>query len=192
MDYLVTFEDGSTGYLAHHGVLGMKWGVRNAETQARYSRGAARLGKKDAKRAAKLQYDYGARSRTQKTAHQKIVQQRGKKLGESYTSAYSKTYANQNHQKLALKAEKRLTKDRKLAAKSDSAGKVASKVGGILGGAVGGMAVGLAAQKYTGNLQLGLIGGSVGSAIGAELGRAPGKAVVSRHQKSRRKLNYSY
>ncbi len=37
MDYLVTFEDGSTGYLAHHGVMGMKWGVRNAETQAKYA-----------------------------------------------------------------------------------------------------------------------------------------------------------
>ena len=35
----ITFEDGSTAYLAHHGVMGMKWGVRNAETQAKYAGG---------------------------------------------------------------------------------------------------------------------------------------------------------
>lgn len=36
MDYLVTFEDGSSGYLAHYGVKGMKWGVWNSETMRRY------------------------------------------------------------------------------------------------------------------------------------------------------------
>ena len=34
--FKLTFEDGSDGYLAHHGVQGMKWGVWNAETKARY------------------------------------------------------------------------------------------------------------------------------------------------------------
>lgn len=39
MDYIITFEDGSSAYLEHHGVMGMKWGVRNAETQAKYAGG---------------------------------------------------------------------------------------------------------------------------------------------------------
>ena len=37
MEYKITFEDGSEAYLAHHGVKGMKWGVWNEETRARYS-----------------------------------------------------------------------------------------------------------------------------------------------------------
>ena len=39
MDILLTFEDGSNAYLEHHGIMGMKWGVRNAETQAKYAGG---------------------------------------------------------------------------------------------------------------------------------------------------------
>ena len=35
MDILATFEDGSSAYLEHFGVKGMKWGVWNAETRAR-------------------------------------------------------------------------------------------------------------------------------------------------------------
>lgn len=34
--YLLHFEDGSSGYLSHHGVKGMKWGQWNPETQAKY------------------------------------------------------------------------------------------------------------------------------------------------------------
>ena len=37
MDYKFTFEDGSR-VLAHYGVKGMKWGVRNEETKAKYYR----------------------------------------------------------------------------------------------------------------------------------------------------------
>lgn len=37
MEYMVTFEDGTEGYLSHHGTKGMHWGVWNAETRARYA-----------------------------------------------------------------------------------------------------------------------------------------------------------
>ncbi len=36
MDYKFTFKDGSEA-LVHYGVKGMKWGVQNAETKARYA-----------------------------------------------------------------------------------------------------------------------------------------------------------
>ena len=39
MEFKVTFEDGSSAYLEHFGVKGMHWGVRNAETQAKYAGG---------------------------------------------------------------------------------------------------------------------------------------------------------
>ena len=39
MEYAISFSDGSSAYLAHHGVKGMRWGVRNAETLARYAGG---------------------------------------------------------------------------------------------------------------------------------------------------------
>ncbi len=40
MDYKLTFEDGSEA-LMHHGIKGMKWGVWNAETAARYKGASA-------------------------------------------------------------------------------------------------------------------------------------------------------
>ncbi len=37
MEYLVYYSNGEEGYLSHSGVKGMKWGVWNAETAAKYS-----------------------------------------------------------------------------------------------------------------------------------------------------------
>ena len=46
MDMVVTFEDGSTAYLEHHGIKGMKWGVWNEETRARRMGGGLSIRKK--------------------------------------------------------------------------------------------------------------------------------------------------
>lgn len=37
MEYKLTFEDGSSAHLSHSGKKGMKWGVWNPETAARYA-----------------------------------------------------------------------------------------------------------------------------------------------------------
>lgn len=36
MNYLITFDDGSSAFLMHYGIRGMRWGRWNPETQARY------------------------------------------------------------------------------------------------------------------------------------------------------------
>ena len=43
MQLKLTFEDGSSAFLAHHGVKGMKWGVHNEETQQKYGETGAGL-----------------------------------------------------------------------------------------------------------------------------------------------------
>lgn len=48
MDIKFTFEDGSEAYLQHYGVLGMKWGVHNAETKAKYGEAGGRRKKTEA------------------------------------------------------------------------------------------------------------------------------------------------
>lgn len=53
MDYMLTFEDGSTGYLAHHGVKGMQWGVLNAKNAKEYAKYGRKTGGKKGTKAAK-------------------------------------------------------------------------------------------------------------------------------------------
>lgn len=52
MEYRLTFADGSEAYLEHHGIKGMKWGVWNAETRARYAHTVKESGKAALKSAA--------------------------------------------------------------------------------------------------------------------------------------------
>lgn len=55
-DYILHFEDGSEGYLCHHGIKGQKWGVRRKfyvrKTNRAYSK-ASKYQKKIAKNRAK-------------------------------------------------------------------------------------------------------------------------------------------
>lgn len=195
MIYTGVFEEAHGKELSHHGIKGMHWGVRNAETQARYAgtpRSVRRMAKKDAKQAAKLRYDYGARSRTAKSQHERLVSQRKKRLGEGYANEYENAYAKQNHEKNALKAEKSLAKDIKKASKSDSAAIAAEKVGATLGGALGGAAAAMAASSKYHNTGATVVAAAIGSTVGGTIGGAPGRAVRKRHVDARRKLNYSY
>lgn len=43
MDYKLTFEDGSSAFLSHHGTDGMKWGVWNPDTREKYRANPALL-----------------------------------------------------------------------------------------------------------------------------------------------------
>lgn len=62
MDYRVTFEDGSEA-LAHYGIKGMKWGVWNEETKARYgeSKSVAKSRKRYEKALAQRNRKYQVR-----------------------------------------------------------------------------------------------------------------------------------
>ena len=53
MEYLLTFEDGSSAYLEHFGVKGMHWGVWNDETRARRMGGTGAVRKNETDASAK-------------------------------------------------------------------------------------------------------------------------------------------
>ena len=46
MEYKLTFEDGSSAYLAHHGVKGQRWGVLNEKNAKEYAKYGRRVGHK--------------------------------------------------------------------------------------------------------------------------------------------------
>lgn len=91
MEYVITFDDGSSAYLAHHGVLGMKWGQRNAETQAKYAGGS---GGQRRYRLAQRGNEYGQAVTNTRRAYN-AKQSRGKQaakvalLGISGSRAYN-------------------------------------------------------------------------------------------------------
>ena len=103
MDYLIEFEDGSDGYLSHHGVLGMKWGVRNAETLRRY---ANEGGKKPTKRQVKSAIRQTKREHRKKTG---VWQRTGPNM-DRVAQEHATTVANdkelQDARKKAIKTAK--------------------------------------------------------------------------------------
>lgn len=76
-------------YLEHYGVLGMKWGVRNAETQARYAGGSSK--KKRNKKVSSL-----------KSRIIGSVQARKKLKDTASKAGYSKISEYKNARKIAL------------------------------------------------------------------------------------------
>lgn len=189
MELRYNMADGS--YLMHYGVPGMKWGVRHDKERAGFR--VRRMAKKDARVSARLDYAYGAGSRTNRDLHSKRVAERNKKIGSPYSNEYKKALSKQNRTKLAAKAQKNLARDQKLARKSTNKGVralatvggayVGNKVGRIAGGAIG-LALG---SKETARLMA-----RGGALVGTVLG---GSAVNSRYRKrvnARRKLNYKY
>lgn len=82
MLYKLTFEDGSNGYLAHHGVKGMKWGVWNDETRARRlgSANNAKIKAKDNKKSDVLTFGPNKISASEYKYHKSLADKTVKKV----------------------------------------------------------------------------------------------------------------
>lgn len=93
-EFKLTFEDGSDGYLEHFGVKGMHWGVRNAETIARYAREGS--GPKPSKRQMKKHI------KNSKKAYRKET---GSKALLGYTDVGPKTAAVAKEHKKTLASD---------------------------------------------------------------------------------------
>lgn len=117
MDYLVTFDDGSSAYLEHHGTKGMKWGVWNEETRSKYQGGDSSY--KGAKKTIR--------------ALNALDKRRAVEFGKGYdarktSDRYAKKAAKATFKGNALKAGKMQLKAEKYA---DVADKHEKAVGGI-------------------------------------------------------------
>lgn len=101
--------------LAHFGVKGMHWGVRNAETQARYSREKKtsfrtnRKAKKDAKEFARAKMYYGKGAGTRRKLIKNQVEQRSKDL-PGYSKAFEQHLAKQDMGKAVKNAKRTRTR----------------------------------------------------------------------------------
>lgn len=105
-------------YLMHYGVLGMKWGVRKQQRQA----------KKDAKEYARAKMFYGEGAGNRRKLIKAKVNERSKNA--DYKKAFEKAYAGQDMAKHATKAKhERRRKDAKNTAAKTARGLVQASVG---------------------------------------------------------------
>ena len=94
----------SEAYFEHHGVKGMKWGVRNAG-----GRGTQRAARKDAEEFARAKAYYGKGAGTRRKLINQTVADRSKRDPE-YKAAFEKHLGQQKqseHVKKAIKQRKR-------------------------------------------------------------------------------------
>lgn len=89
MEYKIIFTDDSTAYLTHHGVKGMHWGVRNAETLRKYAGGS---GPKPTRRDVKKAIKYNERQTYKKSGGlfgggEKYAGQESRKVAKAHREA---------------------------------------------------------------------------------------------------------
>ena len=109
MEYTVSFADGSTAYLAHHGVKGMHWGVRNAETLARYAGGDS--GSKPTKREVKKAIRQSKREHRKATGEWRTTGQNMSRVTKEHRKAVDSDEILKKHSAASKAAEERIEKE---------------------------------------------------------------------------------
>lgn len=215
-------------FLAHYGVLGMKWGVRkdgmpqgyqgSGSAASRRKRAAVeggligytvernrqrkngeipersnkntRMAKKDAKRMAKANANYGAGSGNERKALKSQINSRSK--NPEYKKAYDKAYANQNHARLAAKSERRLNRDLRNARRSDAAN-IGLMAAGVLSVPVITMALqtGVNSMPNLSDSEKADINNIVATLAPITIGALSAVPTITSRD-ARRRLNYSY
>lgn len=137
---IIDEEDYDTEYIAHYGVLGMHWGVRN-DRPAGVSGKVNRMAKKDAHEYARAKLFYGEGAGTRRKLIGNTVAERTKRVS-GYGAAFDHHYAKQDLSKHASAAVgERGRKDKRKTTKQGF-GYVARRITGEQGFVAGTLAVG--------------------------------------------------